>query len=132
VTVLSGVPFAHGPDEHETFFVASDDYRETRLADADIDPMRRGFLDGVNGALTYRGIESDLRTGVLITPVHAQAPDVPAAVRLVEAFDRVYDVDVDAGPLEEFARTVEQYYQELSERLEATQEAQVPEDRMYM
>ena len=132
LVVLSGVPYAHGPDEHDTFFVASDDYRDHRLADIDIRPMGRGFLDGINGALTYRGIESDLRTAVFITPVHAQAPDVSAAIRLIETFDRVYDLDIDAGPLEAFAQTVEQYYQDLAARLEQVAERQPPEDRMYM
>jgi len=132
VTVLSGVPYAHGPDEHDTFYVASDDYRERRLADVDVRPMGRGFLDGINGALMYRGIESDLRTAVFVTPVHAQAPDVEAAIRLVETFDRVYDLGVDAAPLEEFARTVEQYYGELAARLETVDDRRVPEDRMYM
>ncbi|MFB6107520.1 MAG: proteasome assembly chaperone family protein [Haloplanus sp.] len=132
VVVLAGVPYAHGPEGHDTFYVASDDYRERRLDGVGVDPMGTGFLDGVNGALTYRGIESPLRTAVFITPVHAQAPDVAAAVRLVETFDRVYDLGVDAGPLSEFAATVEQYYRDLAERLETVEERQRPEDRMYM
>jgi uncharacterized protein len=132
VLVLSGIPYPHGPDEHATFYVASADYRERRLGDVDIDPMGSGFLDGINGALMYRGIESDLRTAVFITPVHAQIPDVAAAIRLIEAFDRVYDLGIDAAPLEEFAHTVEQYYQDLAARLEAVDERQRPEDRMYM
>ncbi|WP_435068418.1 proteasome assembly chaperone family protein [Haloplanus sp. C73] len=132
VAVLSGVPYAHGPDEHETFYVASDDYREHRLRDVDVPPMQKGFLDGINGALMYRGIESPLRTATFITPVHAQAPDVSAAIRLVETFDRVYDLGIDAGPLEAFAQTVEQYYQDLAERLETVDDQQLPEDRMYM
>jgi uncharacterized protein len=130
--VLSGVPYAHGPDEHDTFYVASDDYRDHRLADTDVSPMGRGFLDGINGVLMYRGIESDPRTAVFITPVHAQVPDVSAAIRLIETFDRVYDLGVDAGPLEEFARTVEQFYQDLAARLERVDDRQTPEDRMYM
>ncbi|WP_251343002.1 proteasome assembly chaperone family protein [Haloplanus halophilus] len=132
IVVLSGIPYAHGPDAHDTFYVASEDYRERRLADAGIEPMGKGFLDGVNGALMYRGIESNLRTAVFITPVHAQVPDVPAAIRLIEAFDRVYDLGVDAAPLEEFAHTVEQYYQDLAARLADVDERQIPEDRMYM
>lgn len=132
ILVLSGIPYAHGPDDHDTFYVASDDYREHRLGDTDIRPMGRGFLDGINGAVMYRGIESDLRTAAFITPVHAQVPDVPAAIRLVETFDRVYDLGIDADPLEEFARTVEQYYQDLAARLETVDERQLPEDRMYM
>jgi uncharacterized protein len=132
ILVLSGVPYAHGPDEHDVFYVASDDYRERRLAGTDVRPMGRGFLDGVNGALTHRGIDSDLGTAVFITPVHAQVPDVPAAIRLVEAFERVYDLGVDAGPLAEFAGTVERYYTDLAARLETAADRQMPDDRMYM
>jgi uncharacterized protein len=134
ILVLSGIPYAHGPDEHATFYVASDDYRERRLDDPGVDvaPMGRGFLDGVNAALMHRGIESSLRTAVFVTPVHAQVPDVPAAIRLIEAFDRVYDLGVDAEPLEEFARTIERYYQDLAARLSEVDERQRPEDRMYM
>ncbi|SEA12366.1 uncharacterized protein SAMN04488065_1959 [Haloplanus vescus] len=132
IVVLSGVPYAHGPDDHATFYVASDDYRTHRLADTDVSPMAKGFLDGVDGALMQRGIESPLRTAVFITPVHEQVPDVTAAIRLIETFDRVYDLGIDAGPLEAFAQSVEQYYQDLAERLEAVDDQQVPEDRMYM
>jgi uncharacterized protein len=132
ILVLSGVPFAHGPDEHATFFVASDDYRERRLDGVDIEPMSKGFLDGINGAITSRGIESSLHTAVFITPVHEQVPDVPAAIRLIEAFDRVCDLGVDAGPLGAFAGTVEEYYRNLADRLAAADDGAVPEDRMYM
>jgi uncharacterized protein len=132
VVVLSGVSYAHGPDEHAAFYVASDDYRNRRLDGVDIAPMGRGFLDGVNAALMHRGIESSLRTAVFITPVHAQVPDVPAAIRLIEAFDRVYDLGIDAGPLEEFAQTIEQYYRDLAARLSEVDDRQLPEDRMYM
>ncbi|WP_251328652.1 proteasome assembly chaperone family protein [Haloplanus pelagicus] len=132
ILTLSGIPYAHGPDAHDAFYVASDDYREHLLDGIDIQPMGKGFLDGINGALMYRGIESDLRTAVFITPVHAQVPDVPAAIRLIEAFDHVYDLGVDSAPLEEFARNVEQYYQDLAARQAEVDESQVPEDRMYM
>ncbi len=94
VAVLHGVPIPHGPEEHQVFYVATDDYRERRLADAEIPPMGRGFLDGMNAELLARGMESDLRTATFLTPVHGQAPDVEAAIRLLDATQRVYDLDV--------------------------------------
>jgi len=103
VAVLSGVPIAHGPDEHRTFYIATDDYREKRLGDVDVPAMGNGFLDGVNGELLGRGIDSQLRACVYTTPVHAQVPDVEAAIRLVEAVDGVYDLGVDTEPLKAFA-----------------------------
>ncbi|SFR60864.1 proteasome assembly chaperone family protein [Halogeometricum limi] len=131
IAVLSGVPIPHGPDEHETYFVATDDYRERRLTDTAVQPMGRGFFDGTNAALVERGIDSSLGVCVYVTPVHAQVPDVEAAIRLVEAVESVYGLGLDADPLEAFADEVRQYYAQLAERLQDREE-EMPEDRMYM
>jgi uncharacterized protein len=131
VAVLAGVPVPHGPDEHRTYYIATDDYRRRRLEGVDVPPMGRGFLDGTNAALVERGLESSLGVGVFVTPVHAQVPDVEAAIRLVETAERVYGLDVDSEPLEAFAAEVEQYYAELADRMQ-NQRDELPEDRMYM
>lgn len=133
VVVLSGVPVQHGPDEHLTYFVATDDYHGVHLEGTDVQPMGRGFLDGVNGALVGRGIDSPLGVCVLVTPVHHQAPDMEAAIRLVETANALYDLGVDTAPLEAFAAEIERYYADLAERLEAEGRKQdAPADRMYM
>ncbi len=136
IAVLSGVPIPHGPDAHRTFYVATDDYREARLAaegngDESVPPMEAGFLDGANAALLERGMGSPLGVGVFITPVHAQAPDVEAAVRLVETANDTYDLGVDAGPLASFAEEIRRHYEGLAERIEED-EPDGTYDRMYM
>jgi len=132
IAVLSGVPMAHTESDHRTFYVATEDYRQHRLADADVPPMGSGFTDGVKASLLSQGMESALRVCVYTTPAHPQTPDVPAALRMIETIDEVYGLDVDTGPLEDFAADVEQYYAELAEHVQRTQEEQLPEDRMYM
>ena len=132
VAVLHGVTIPHAPEEHQVFYVATDDYREHRLADVEISAMGRGFLDGINAELVGRGMESSLRTAVFLTPVHAQAPDVEAAIRLLGAVESAYDIDIPTEPLEEFAAEIQQYYEELANRLEQRSEFETPEDRMYM
>ncbi|WP_248518182.1 proteasome assembly chaperone family protein [Salinarchaeum laminariae] len=130
--MVSGVPVPHGPEDHRTFWIATEDFRERRLADTDLSPMGNGFLDGVNATLLERGIDTDLAVGVLVTPVHPQAPDAEAALRLLEGLVDVYDLDVDTGPLETFAGEVSNYYGELAARLEDAAESDLPDDRMYM
>lgn len=133
VVVLAGVPIQHAPDEHETYYIATDDFRKKRLAKTDVEPMARGFLDGVNGALVGRGIDSPLGVGVLVTPVHQQSPDIEAAIRLIETVNDVYDLGVDTGPLQEFAAEVARYYEELADRMETEERrADASEDRMFM
>jgi uncharacterized protein len=132
ITILAGVPVPHGPDEHRTFYVATEDYQATRLTDTEAPPMGNGFLDGVNASLVGRGIDSDLRVGVFVTPVHARTPDVEAALRLIDTVERVLGLDIDTDELERFAADVERYYRELADRLETIDQEHVPEDRMFM
>ena len=131
IAIAAGIPVPHGPDGHQTYYVATEDYRERRLTDDTIPPMGSGFLDGTNAALIERGMDSSLGVGLFVTPVHAMAPDVDAAIRLVETIAAVYDLDVDATPLRAFADEVTQYYNELAQRIDE-RETDVPEDRMYM
>jgi uncharacterized protein len=132
VAILSGVPIAHAPTDHRTFYVATEDYQAARLTDTEIPPMGNGFLDGVTAALLERGIDSPFRAAVFSTPVHAQVPDAEAAVRLVETASDVYDLDVDTGPLETFAVEVADHYSQLNERLREAPERERPDDRMFM
>lgn len=136
LAVLSGTPFPHGPEEHRAFFIASDDYRAVHFSDPEgeptVTPMANGFLDGTNAALMTRAMESTLGVCVYVTPVHAQVPDAEAAVRLVDAVDRVYGLGVDTSPLEAFAEEIGEYYRNLAERLEDQGKEDLPPDRMYM
>ena len=127
VTVLSGVPIPHGPDGHRVFYVASEDYQERRLSSTELPPMTEGFLDGVNASLMQCGLETDLATGILTTPVHSQGPDVEAALRLIEGVRSIYGLDIDTEPLEAFAAEVRNYYEGLSQHLDAAESQDRPD-----
>jgi uncharacterized protein len=94
--------------------------------------MGTGYLDGVPATLLSDGMDSALRVGVFVTPVHERAPDVEAALRLIETLDAVYGIGIDTDPLAAFAADVQQYYADLAARLDQVPEEQQPEDRMYM
>jgi uncharacterized protein len=131
VTILSGIPIPHGPDEHRVFYVATEEYQEKRLADAELPPMGGGFLDGVNANLMQQGMETSCATGILTTPVYAQTPDVEAALRLIESAQSVYNLNLDTEPLEAFAAEVKNYYEGLSQHLEETEPQTPTHDMMF-
>lgn len=132
VVVAAGIPIPHGPEQHRTFHVATDDPMADRFAGADIEPMTGGFLDGIKAEILELAMATDLSAGVLVTPVHSQYPDVTAALRLLEAIEGLYDLGVDTKPLREYAEAEQRYYAELSETLETAHERDHPADRMYM
>ncbi|WP_123534028.1 proteasome assembly chaperone family protein [Halosimplex salinum] len=132
IAVLSGVQVPHVETDHRTFYVATEDYQQARLSDADVPPMSSGFTDGVKASLLARGIDTSVRACVYATPAHPQAPDAEAALRLVETVDDVYDLGVDTGPMESFAADIERHYRDLAERMAQARDVETPEDRMYM
>jgi uncharacterized protein len=132
ITVLSGAPFMHKPEEHDVYFVATTDYQEVRLQNTDLKSVPQGYLNGVNASLMGRGINSPLRTGLIVTPVHERVPDVAAAIRLVNSVASLYEIDIDSEPLQTYAKQVEQYYGDLAEKLKTAEEEHQYDDRMYM
>lgn len=140
IVVLHGVPFPHGPDEHAVFHVATPTYRERRLSDGSIEPLKGGFLDGVVGELVTRSLdESAPEVGVFITPTHPPGPDVDAALQLLAVVETLYGLDVDQTELRELGEQLRQYYEQLAERMaamavggESLASHDYPEDRMYM
>ena len=132
ITMLTGVPIAHGPDDHAPFYIATPAYQEAYLDDPDIRPMGNGFLDGLSAELVTRGIDESLPTGVFTTPTHPQAPDAAAAIRLLTALKETHAIRIDTGPLEAFAANIEAHYQALAERMDAADSDPLFDDRMYM
>lgn len=132
LTMLSGVPVAHGPDDHVPFYIATEEYRDRYLDGSDIRPMGNGFLDGITAKIVAGGIDGEVPVGVFTTPAHPQAPDAAAAIRLLEALTRTHGIDMDTGPLKAFAADVEAQYRALAERIEAADDRSMPDDRMYM
>lgn len=134
VTVLYGVPYPHGPDEHAVFTVATDGFPTKALKSAGVDPLNGGFLDGVAGTLLEAGLASgDPAVGVLVTPAHPPGPDFDAGIRLLDAIGHYTGSAVDTAPLEERSEEIRRYYEELASRIETAEaDRDAIEDRMYM
>jgi uncharacterized protein len=133
ITLLSGIAAAHGSEQHDVFFVATDDYRQK--VEGMLEPMGNGFLEGVHADLLARGIDTHLSVGAFVTPAHPPAQDIEATLRLIDAFEKAHDVDVDTEPLEGHAEQLKQHYKQLAERMENVQKEssrRVAEDMAYI
>jgi len=140
ILVLHGVPFPHGPEEHEVFYVATPEFAQQRLADRPLQPLKGGVLDGVVGELVSRSLaDTAPDAGVFVTPTHPPGPDVDAALKLLDAVESLYDLDVDETELRELGERQKQHYEQLADRMATLAEGEeapgshdYPEDRMYM
>ncbi|WP_306054323.1 proteasome assembly chaperone family protein [Natronococcus wangiae] len=140
ITIFHGVPVPHGPDEHALFYVATPEYRERRLDDAGIAPLRGGVLDGVPGEFANRSLIGELPPlGALITPIHPPGPDFEAALRFLAFLREGYGLAVEDEQLRERSEAMNRYYSELADRIEtlesegiAPEDRNRPVDRMFM
>jgi uncharacterized protein len=136
ITLLYGVTYPHGPEQHAVFSVSTDAYPLDRLADSGVAPLSGGFFDGVVGSLLERGMADDTpAVGTLVTPGHPPGPDFDAALRFLDAVCAHFDMDVDRSELEARSEEIHQYYAELADRMETVRDERSSdwgEDRMYM
>jgi len=140
VAMFHSVPYPHGPEEHDVFYVATGTYRETRLQDTEIPTLRGGFLDGLPAELVSRGLDGDgTPTGVFVTPAHPPGPDVDGALLFLDSIEEAYGLSVDRQPLEELSENIKQHYETLAERMQTVTESEDARadrefyaDRMYM
>lgn len=138
LAALHGVPFPHAPEEHDVFHIATPGYRDRRLGGDVFTPLKGGFLDGVVGEVVTRSLDAAAPgAGVFVTPTHPPGPDIEAALRLLDALERIYAFEVDETELRELGEQMQQYYEQLAERMakpgeEALGSHDYPEDRMYM
>ncbi|MCU4742078.1 PAC2 family protein [Halobacteria archaeon AArc-m2/3/4] len=138
IAVPYGVPYPHGPDEHDVFTVATESFHDRRLESHDGRGLRGGVLDGIVGDLIARSLNGDApSTGAFVTPVHPPGPDLEAVLRLIDVFEAVYGIDVDEGELRRQSEELQQYFAALAERVDAIGEdsgrpRDYPIDRSYM
>ncbi|SEW27993.1 proteasome assembly chaperone family protein [Natrinema salifodinae] len=139
LAVFHGIPYPHGPEEHDVFSVATPEYRERRLGGTDVSPASGGVLDGVAGELTARSLEGEAPPlGAYITPTHPPGPDLGAALRYLGLLETVYGLEIDDEQLREHAAELQRYFAELADRMEALESQEgianqsFPEDRMFM
>lgn len=140
IAVPYGIPFPHGPDEHDVFSVATESFHDRRLEphDVRVRGLRGGVLDGIVGDLMARSLNEDAPpTGAFVTPAHPPGPDLQAVLRLIEVIEAVYGFDVDEEELRRQSDELQQYYAALADRLDAGGQdpgrtRDYPIDRSYM
>lgn len=140
VAILHSLPYEHGPNDHKAFSIATEEYREKRLGDVEIDAMAGGFLDGVAGELVSRSLDTSAPpTGVFVTPGHVPGPDIDGALVFLDALEAVYDLEIDLTELEDLSDTIRTHLATLAERMSDIEESEASRaerefyaDRMYM
>lgn len=104
VIVLEGMEVEAGEETEPVEGVASTGAGCTMLDDYGIHCLEDGVVTGLAGALLNEGVRQDREVICLVGPAVKDTRDSESAARVLQAVDRlVVDVEVDVGPLKEWA-----------------------------
>ena len=116
---IEGVGSGEEPQER-TFFYSTQAERATYLKDKGLQPLQEGIIMGVTSAVLLKG-------GIPVTCLFGEAqsslPDNNAAAAIIEALDKIFNLNVDPEPLRESAKVLEEKFKQIFQQMQfATEE----------
>ncbi len=119
------------PHESAVLGVGSTDRARKRLDEAKVGQLELGIISGISGVLMNLGRWENYDVIALSVKVHPQVADAMAAVKLVEAYNKLLpQVEVDVGPLKEEAEKIEGRLKNIRTGVKPV-EGPVPTGEMY-
>ena len=70
------------------------------MADKDISMIPQGFITGIPGGILNECLVREIQGLALLAKADKVAPDSAAAATLIEALNRLYDMDIDTADLQ--------------------------------
>lgn len=111
IIILDGV----ASDEHDNkaYCAAEEDLCRV-MADKEINMIPQGFITGIPGGLLNECLLRDIRGVTLLVKANRIKADPIAALTLLEAVNRMYDIDIDTSDLRNEKDQIGQDFEELS------------------
>ena len=113
IVILDGV----ASDEHDdkAYCAAEEDLIRT-MADKDINMIPQGFITGIPGGILNECLVREIQGVALLAKANKAEPDSAAAVTLIEALNRFYEMDIDTADLKKDKDRINSEFSELSQK----------------
>ena len=129
LVVLDGIAAPGLPEERKPFCVT--EYGKCEIfREKGIDPVRKGVIGGMAGALLTESLRRKISGTALLTPAISFLPDPEGASVLIEALNKSHGLKVDTSELLAGAKEIREKLKEIAEHYEKTKGAEEPE-RMF-
>lgn len=113
IVILDGV--ASPEHDGKTYCAAEEDLVRT-MEDKEISMIPQGFIHGFPGGILNECLMRDIQGVTLLVKACKAAPDPFAASTVIEALNRLYDMDVDTTELREESERLNSDFEELSQK----------------
>jgi len=113
IVILDGVASTEHDDK--AYCAAEEDLVRT-MADKDINIIPQGFITGIPGGILNECLVREIQGLTLLAKANKVAPDSAAAVTLIEALNRFYEMNIDTTRLKESKERIGSEFSELSQK----------------
>jgi uncharacterized protein len=113
IVILDGV--ASTEHDGKAYCAAEEDLVRT-MADKDISMIPQGFITGIPGGILNECLVREIQGLTLLAKANKEAPDSAAAVTLIEAVNRFYDMKIDTSELKKEKDRIHSEFSELSQK----------------
>jgi len=113
IVILDGVASTEHDDK--AYCAAEEDLVRT-MADKDISMIPQGFITGIPGGILNECLVREIQGLTLLAKANKEAPDSAAAVTLIEAVNRFYDMKIDTSELQKDKDRINSEFSELSQK----------------
>ena len=113
IVILDGVASTEHDDK--AYCAAEEDLIRT-MADKDIKMIPQGFITGIPGGILNECLVREIQGLTLLAKANKIAPDSAAAVTLIQAVNRFYEMNIDVTELQEEKERLHSEFSELSQK----------------
>ena len=113
IVILDGVASTEHDDK--AYCAAEEDLIRT-MADKDISMIPQGFITGIPGGILNECLVREIQGLTLLAKASRDTTDSAAAITLIEALNRFYDMDIDTTDLQEEKDRIHSEFSELSQK----------------
>jgi len=113
IVILDGVASTEHDDK--AYCAAEEDLVRT-MADKDISMIPQGFITGIPGGILNECLVREIQGLTLLAKANKEAPDSAAAITLIEALNRFYDMKIDTSELQKEKDKIHSEFSELSQK----------------
>jgi uncharacterized protein len=116
--ILDGIPVQGIPSDRKVLFAAEEEKIADLLKDEKMEILSKGIITGIAGSILSETLCRSMVGFALLTPAIAVVPDPEGAIQLIEALNRMYDVNVNLEELHESADNIRKKMEEMAQQVD--------------
>ncbi len=134
--ILDGIPVQGMPSERKVLYAAEEE-KLAELGEVEgMEILSKGIISGIAGSILAETLCRDMVGFALLTPAIAVIPDPEGAVKLLQALNKLYNLNVPVDELIESGEQIRKKMEEVAEQVDGMRrQQQVPGrsgfERMY-